>query len=171
MASKNSDGTWSAPIDLGPAINDHTEGAQSDNPFLTPDGGHLYFTSNRPGGQGGKDIWTSTKTNGVWSAPTNLGAPINTSGDEDQFWMSANGRDIYWNGPQGIMHCSGNGSNCTGAPEVVHIPGCTYPAEVSLPDDGKTMYFACVSADVSSITIMYTTKQSDGSWGQATPVD
>jgi tetratricopeptide (TPR) repeat protein len=43
----------------------------------------LIFSSNRPGGQGGMDLWISEKnTNGIWSNPENAGPAINTSGNE-----------------------------------------------------------------------------------------
>jgi len=42
----------------------------------------LVFTSNRPGGIGGFDLYYSTFENGTWSAPQNFGAAINTEYDE-----------------------------------------------------------------------------------------
>jgi hypothetical protein len=51
------------------------------------------------------------------------------------------------------------------------LPGCAYSAEASLPDDGNTIYFGCVDAAITKIMIMYSVKQSNGSWGPATPVD
>jgi hypothetical protein len=98
-------------------------------------------------------------------------APINSAGDEDQFWRSGNGTDAYWNGPSGITHCTISGLTCTSTPDVLVLPGCAYSAEASLPDDGNTIYFACVDQAVTKIAIMYSVKQSNGSWGPATPVD
>jgi len=104
--------------------------------------------------------------------PVNSGAPINTPGDEDQLWIDPVSQlEVYWNGPAGIMHCTSDGTNCTAPPTVVTIPGCGYAAEVSMPDDGKTMYFACADLATFMVRIMYSTKQPDGSWGFATPVD
>jgi hypothetical protein len=60
---------------------------------------------------------------------------------------------------------------CTSAPAVVPIPACAYSAEASMPDDGQTIYFGCVDAGITKITIMYSVKQTDGSWGAAIPVD
>ena len=42
----------------------------------------MVFTSNRPGGYGGFDLYYSLFTNGKWSAPVNFGPPINTPNDE-----------------------------------------------------------------------------------------
>lgn len=54
------------------------------HPSLSPDGDRLYFASNRPGGEGGHDIWVSfyTRRGRTWSEPVNLGPGINTEEDE-----------------------------------------------------------------------------------------
>lgn len=59
-------------------------GYKSINPFVTPDGSTLYFSSNRPGGKGGMDIWTvALDENGLPTGkPVNLGEPVNTPYDE-----------------------------------------------------------------------------------------
>ncbi|MFD1139970.1 TolB family protein [Larkinella insperata] len=45
-------------------------------------GSLLVFTSNRPGGYGGFDLYYSKWENGGWSAPVNFGPAINTAHDE-----------------------------------------------------------------------------------------
>ncbi|MDW8228855.1 MAG: carboxypeptidase regulatory-like domain-containing protein [Saprospiraceae bacterium] len=51
-------------------------------PYLSADGNTLYFASDRPGGMGGWDLYVSTWNGSAWSVPKNLGAPINTPGNE-----------------------------------------------------------------------------------------
>jgi outer membrane protein OmpA-like peptidoglycan-associated protein len=52
--------------------------------FITPDGKTLYFSSNRPYGEGELDIWSSTRNDdGTWNKPVNLGNIINTPYNED----------------------------------------------------------------------------------------
>ena len=46
-----------------------------------------------------------------------------------------------------------------------------YAADASMPDDGKTIFFACADATTYVVKIMYSLKQADGTWGTATPVD
>ncbi|MET0336035.1 MAG: hypothetical protein ABW190_17360 [Rhizobacter sp.] len=173
VSTKNPDGSWSAPVDPGNGINTTSGGTLQDNPHLSPDGNAMWFTSTRPGGLGGKDLWFSYRTAGVWSAPVNTGTPFSSSaGDDDQFWLSpTSSNDVYWNGQTGLMHCVSNGSTCAAAPTVVTIPGCAYVAEVSMPDDGQRMYFGCGSFTTGRVSIMYSVKQPNGSWGTATPVD
>ncbi len=52
------------------------------HPFLSSDGSTLYFSSNRPGGYGGYDIYVSKKEKNGWTEPKNLGAAINSPGNE-----------------------------------------------------------------------------------------
>lgn len=49
---------------------------------INEDGTMMYFSSDMKGGIGGKDIYTSTKTNGKWSKPINVGELVNTTEDE-----------------------------------------------------------------------------------------
>ena len=51
-------------------------------PHLAFDGSALYFSSNRQGGFGGYDLYVCYKKDGEWTAPENLGAEVNTVGNE-----------------------------------------------------------------------------------------
>jgi hypothetical protein len=53
-------------------------------PIQSPDGLNLYIASNRPGGKGGLDIWMASRasTSASWSAPQNLGEPVNSAADD-----------------------------------------------------------------------------------------
>ena len=73
--------SWSAPINLGPAINTaHTEAY----PFMNDDGKTLYFSSNGHPGMGGLDLFKAEmETDGKFSkAPENLKFPMNSSKDD-----------------------------------------------------------------------------------------
>ncbi|MEI7596232.1 MAG: OmpA family protein [Bacteroidota bacterium] len=75
------------------------------HPTLTADELTLYFSSDMPGGQGGKDIWkvTRSKKTKPWENPTNLGPTINTAGDEMYPYIHDNGT-LYFasNGHMGM---------------------------------------------------------------------
>ena len=76
---------WGAPVSVESLPGSSTElnGAASDGcPIISPDGRYLYMASNRPGGQGGLDIWRAPRSGQGWGAPENLGPPINTAADE-----------------------------------------------------------------------------------------
>jgi outer membrane protein OmpA-like peptidoglycan-associated protein len=52
------------------------------HPSISPDGRKLFFVSDRPGGQGGTDIWYCDNLGGQWGAPVNLGPLVNSAGNE-----------------------------------------------------------------------------------------
>lgn len=83
---------WSAPVNLGPTIN---SASTEFGPALSKDGLSLYFTSNRPGGFGGLDIWVSQRQakDAAWGTPVNLGASINTVAND---FVPAFSRDGHW---------------------------------------------------------------------------
>ena len=97
MVSLRSDAAWSKPKEL--AISGDTLSSFA-HPAVSPDGEWLYFVSDMPGGMGGLDIWrcrlvTSTEVGYI----ENVGAPVNTPGDEmfptfrpnGDFYFSSNG--------------------------------------------------------------------------------
>jgi outer membrane protein OmpA-like peptidoglycan-associated protein/Tol biopolymer transport system component len=85
---------WGARQNLGQTIN--TESWES-TPCISPDKNELYFSSNRPGGYGGSDIYVSKRlANGRWASPENLGAVINTAGDESSPYMHADNETMYF---------------------------------------------------------------------------
>ncbi|MBU1823107.1 MAG: OmpA family protein [Bacteroidetes bacterium] len=61
------------------------------HPALNPDNTFLYFASDRPGGFGGTDLYVSKLEGNKWSEPINMGAAINTSGDEMFPFVDSNG--------------------------------------------------------------------------------
>ena len=66
------------------------------HPSATKDFQTLYFSSDMPGGLGGADIWVSyRKGKEEWSAPENLGKPINTEGNEGFPFIHADGTLYY----------------------------------------------------------------------------
>jgi outer membrane protein OmpA-like peptidoglycan-associated protein len=84
---------WLPPKNLGPTVNSP---AWESHPSLTHDRKRLYFASNRPGGQGGSDIWYTEWKNGAWQPPINIGPPINTPGNEYSPMIAADGRTLYF---------------------------------------------------------------------------
>jgi outer membrane protein OmpA-like peptidoglycan-associated protein len=90
---RHADGTWGEPQNLGEPIN--TKGTEMA-PFLHPDGRTLYFSSDKHVGMGGFDLFMSRRNDeGQWQQPINLGFPINTSGDEINFFVAADGKTAF----------------------------------------------------------------------------
>ena len=94
--SNNVKGTWDTPVELSVAVN--KEKFSSTHPALGPSEGSfdiLYFSSDRPGGKGGFDLWYSeVNQNGIATPPVNLGDEINT--DEDEITPFYNGEKLYF---------------------------------------------------------------------------
>ncbi len=65
------------------------------HPAISPDGQWLYFVSDMPGGKGGLDIWRIRLTSAGLGGVENVGAPVNTPGDEMFPTFRPNG-DLYF---------------------------------------------------------------------------
>ncbi len=77
---------------LGEVVNSP---ASDFAPIISPDGDILYFTSNRDGGEGGQDIWVSSRIDGVWTEPVNLGPPINGVDNQGPDAFAYDERNIF----------------------------------------------------------------------------
>ena len=90
--SENVNGVWQTPKNLGAPFNspfnDHCL-------FFSADGNEAFWTSTRPGGYGGNDIWTSRKVNGVWQPAVNLGPNVNSPHSDHHSIPSPDGKSLY----------------------------------------------------------------------------
>jgi Tol biopolymer transport system component len=82
FVSRYNNGRWSQP-EVAPFSGQY----QDADPYITPDGKHFYFISDRPGESSGErqshhDIWVMDKTDSGWSAPRYLPAPVNSDANE-----------------------------------------------------------------------------------------
>lgn len=67
-------------------------------PFMASDGVTLYYSSDRPGGQGGQDIWMTKRLDDTWqnwSEPVNLGPSVNTNDWDAYYSLDARGEEAY----------------------------------------------------------------------------
>jgi len=78
VAEIDDKGSWKDPRGLRSAGSNWSD----INPTLSEDGNTLFFSSNRPGGYGGFDLYRSIWNENDWTEPENLGALINTPGEE-----------------------------------------------------------------------------------------
>ncbi len=157
---------WGKEINLGLTVNS-TE--MEDNPHVSADEDELWFTSTRPGGMGGKDIWYSKKVDGEWTQATNPGAPLNSAADEDQIWISEKDGTVYLN-RDGIYQSKWNGSTFTEPKRITLDAPSHLSAEVSITDAGE-MFFANLDPQTGRIKIYSAKQKKNGSWGPAIPVD
>ncbi len=154
---------WSEPENLGGNIN--TESWES-SPSLSPDKRALYFSSNRPGGYGGKDLYVSYRTpNGKWGPAKNMGQSVNTAGDELAPFIHADNATLYFTsdglpgyGNSDIFLCRKGPNNEWSIPQNLGYPINTIENEGSLfvSADGKTAFYASDRSDSRGGLDIYT---------------
>ncbi len=145
---------WSEPQNMGESIN--TEFWES-SPSLSPDKRALYFSSNRPGGSGGADLYVSYRLpNGKWSHAVNMGPVINSAGDELAPFIHADNQTLYYTsdglpgyGGSDLFVIRKGPTGEWGAPENLGYPINTIENEGSLAvaADGHTAYYASDRSD------------------------
>jgi tetratricopeptide (TPR) repeat protein len=87
VSTRDSVGDWGPAVNLGPVINTPYN---EETPFLSKDDKIFYFSSRGHFNMGGYDIFYSKLlSNGSWSAPLNIGYPLNTT-DDDIFYKPVN---------------------------------------------------------------------------------
>jgi len=148
------DFTFGEPTNLGAPVNSIYDECV---PNISADGLSLYFggyLNNRPGGEGGTDIWLSTRdtVDDPWGAPVHLAPPINTSAEDGSTYISADGLMLYFGsmGPGGWgdydlwVATRATTDDPWGEPENL---GSTVNSEYtdicpSLSPDGLSLYFS-----------------------------
>ncbi len=153
ISYKNKNGEWSEAENMGSNINTD---AWESAPSLSPDKRDLYFSSTRSGGFGGADIWVSHNVNGIWQKPENIGATINTVGDEGCPFIHADNQTFYFNsnghigyGMSDLFVSRRNEKGIWQTPENLGYPINTVDDEGSMivAADGKTAYYASDRGD------------------------
>ena len=142
---------WTAPVRSLPKPINSEENETSVS--ISPDGGTVYFVSDRKGGLGGKDIWYAVQDeDGIFGEAINMGPNINTGGDEESVFLNPNGGMLFFSstdhnsmGGYDIFMSAFDETNQTWMkPENIGLPINTYGNDVSftLSLDGKTGYYA-----------------------------
>jgi len=84
---------WSNPENLGKVVNSKNWDSQ---PSLGADGNILYFSSDRSGGMGKRDIWYTQRVDNTWIQPKNMGNIINTLRDDVTPFIHTNGENLVF---------------------------------------------------------------------------
>lgn len=177
FVSRYKNGAWSQP-EVAPFSGQY----QDADPYITADGKHFYFISDRPVKPGDErqshhDIWVMDKTDTGWSTPRHLPAPINTDGDEYYPIALKNGT-LYFgserkgcNGPCDIYRAmpQKDGSYSVenlGAP--INTAAGEYEAFVT--EDEQLMLLAVIKRpdSVGEFDLYLSRKQADGNWSEPT---
>ena len=136
---------WSKPEKLKGEIN--TDDSWEGSATLTANGQTLYFSSDREGGFGGRDLYSATlQPDGSWGEIQNLGSTINTRYDDDAPFIHPDGKTMYY---------SSKGHNSMGGYDIFYTyladEGWDSPENVGYPvntiDDDR---FYVLSADAKT---------------------
>lgn len=151
--------------------------AKDFDPFFSADGRWLYFFSNRPGGQGGDDLWRAkVLADEGFGPPENLGPGVNSPGDEWAPVTSADGKRLLFasNGHGGagrhdLFVARWNGSAFVAPTPVPGINTGDDEFDAAWLGDGRAIVFAR-SRDVEARPIQLFVAQCEGDrYGPATP--
>lgn len=130
------------------------------------DTSEIYFSSNRPGGYGGKDIYRIKKLpNGRWGLPYNLGKEINTKYDEDDPFLHPDGVTLFFSskghntiGEYDVFRSTLNTeTNSFTTPENLGYPVNSVSNDrfFVLSGDGKHGYYSSVKEDSKGSSDIY----------------
>lgn len=122
------DGQWSTPV----PFDYNSDVYNLMHPAFSPDGQHLYFASDMPGGAGGTDIYRSELNPEGWSIPTNIGGMVNSENNELFPSVTAKGALYFSSNREGgfgkldILQVTANGKGWntpTHLPPPINSPG------------------------------------------------
>jgi len=147
--AKRSGNSWSEPKNCGSPLN--TKYFESQ-PSIAADGKTIYFTSNRPGGFGGMDIWkTEMISEGVFSEPENLGNIINTPYDELSPFIHFDQKTLYFSsdghlglGGKDLFYSKRKSDNSWNTPVNLGYPINSYQDDsgIFINAQGNVAYFS-----------------------------
>ncbi len=86
-------GNWSKPVNLGASVNTEYDEV---TPFVIQNGQKLIFSSNRPGGFGGYDLYVSNWNGLAFEIPLNLGKPFNSEQNDEALKIEDKGTWAYF---------------------------------------------------------------------------
>ncbi len=141
---------WGPPENLGPTVNSAGNDASAS---ITADGLELYFSSNRPGGYGGYDLYVTRRAtrNSPWGPATNLGPKVNSVYDDGNLSVSSDGLELYFasNRPGGYggddLYVSKRATTQDPWGDPVNLgPAVNSPADEAAPclsPDGLLLFF------------------------------
>lgn len=150
--NSNNDFGWTAPVNIGTVVNT-ANGEVAASYFEDPTTGTaiLYFTSDRPGGLGGEDIWQSTRNaNGTFNAPTNVAALNSTTFDRG-LNVRRDGLEVFFcsdrDGGLGDRDIWMSTRASVSAPwnQPINVASANSPVADQMPalsQDGSTLYFS-----------------------------
>ena len=157
-------------------------------PLISADESMMIFTSKRAGTTGGmrdpfnmeyyEDIWISYKENNQWSAPENIGPPVNTDYHDATVGLSPDGQELYiYKGEKqkgdikagDLYVCELQGSEWSSPKKLSNNINSPYKeSSASISFDSRTLYFVSSRpGGYGGLDIYYSERTVNGEWGLA----
>lgn len=178
---------WGAPVNVGAPVN---SAANDFCPTIARDGHLFYFVSNRAGGCGGDDIYTTRLRPEGWDPVENLGCEVNSAANEASPFPlpeRSEGPALYFSsnraggftdeGPGAVagdsdLYESQSHGGVFGAPQLV--PGANSAADDGQPNvrrDGLELFFFSTRSGGVGLADLYSATRSSGSEPWSAPVN
>ncbi len=161
--STRSGSGWRPPEDLGDIVNHPDASRATAHPSISADGQTLYFSSDRPGGYGGTDLWLTRRVNGSWTEPVSLGPVVNSTANDGEPSISPDGATLYFSSdrPGGlgstdlwVTHLvNGAWSEPRNLGPEVNSSGADREPEVA--KNGRTLFFTGIRAGGSGLSDLW----------------
>ena len=146
---------------------------RDSDPFITADGQHLYFISDRPEDGAAKadmDIWVMDRTPQGWSAPRNPGEPVNSPQSEWHPSLTASGTLYFGSARSGGLGMNdiyrarfdGHGWSVENLGAPVNTPGDEYEPMIA-PDESYLIFMAFRPGGLGG-SDLYLSWHRDGAW-------
>ncbi|HRX10971.1 MAG TPA: OmpA family protein [Draconibacterium sp.] len=149
------DGKWGNPLNAGTLVNSSQWEGQ---PTFSTESRFLYFSSDRTGGNGKKDIWRAELTGfsddgqPQWKAPENLGSIINTPGNEISPFMYDDKHYFFFasDGHPGMGGMDLFAADADNQGNLLNLRNLGYPINTHYDDDALTLNYICDTTYFSS---------------------
>jgi len=172
--SKIENGAWTKPA-LADFVKDHLT-ILNGGPSFTPDGNRIYFYStDREGSLGKKDVWYVDRTENGWSKAINAGEPLNTPDGDWTPSFTTNGYayhmgNYYYNkNEKPLKFKYSNGKFAMPDTVIIHPDFKPYWAMYVSPDESYMIFSGVHSEGFGSLDLYVSFKTDDNVWG--TPIN
>ena len=177
---RENNGDWKEPAKLPAQI--HNKLSYLGGFTLDTEGKSLYYTTIKSPGVGGFDIWTAQRSGASWGAPKNLGAPINSKGNEASATVTPDGKMMYFMRCDKMDQKSASGCKIMVArknklgqwDEPEELPATINTGNSQTPRimaDSETLIFSSDQFGGKGGMDLFVSRYQDGQWSTPKPLE
>lgn len=167
-ATRGADGAWSAAT-VAPFSGSHRD----LDPFVTPDGQRMFFTSDRPRADGTKvnATWVVTRTGNGWSVPMDVGTPLNSTSGDVYVTQARDGTTVFTSnrgGRPGVYLSRETNGRWT-APVRLTFAGIDDAGNPAIAPSGR--FLIVVRASAGGASDLFVSCRTGDEWSALRPLD